>query len=163
MTGTDLTRIDAIDVRTAATVISEAGWDMSKVAILRTTSFRGCGYAPTTRLAETGSVGTGRLPTNNPLTVALTMAASCLRQSNSYLGGTVPAIAHKVRAAGRHQGHGRKARPAHIPHAPLRYEICRSRSRGLPGQTSPTRGSGFSFIKQQSLGSKSTELNTFQG
>ena len=30
MTGTDLTRIDAIDVRTAATVISEAGWDMSK-------------------------------------------------------------------------------------------------------------------------------------
>src|SRR5256884_18073 len=30
MTGTDLTQIDAIDVRTAATVISEAGWDMSK-------------------------------------------------------------------------------------------------------------------------------------
>jgi hypothetical protein len=30
MTGTDLTQIDGIDVRTAATVISEAGWDMSK-------------------------------------------------------------------------------------------------------------------------------------
>lgn len=30
MTGTDLTRIDEIDVRTAATVVSEAGWDMSK-------------------------------------------------------------------------------------------------------------------------------------
>jgi hypothetical protein len=30
MTGTDLTQIDAIDVRTAVTVISEAGWDMSK-------------------------------------------------------------------------------------------------------------------------------------
>ncbi len=30
MTGTDLTRINGIDVRTAATVISEAGWDMSK-------------------------------------------------------------------------------------------------------------------------------------
>ncbi len=30
MTGTDLTRIDGIDVRTAATVISEARWDMSK-------------------------------------------------------------------------------------------------------------------------------------
>ena len=30
MTGTDLTRIDAIDVMTATTIISEAGWDMSK-------------------------------------------------------------------------------------------------------------------------------------
>ena len=30
ITGTDLTRIDSIDVTTAMTVISEAGWDMSK-------------------------------------------------------------------------------------------------------------------------------------
>jgi transposase len=30
MTGVDLTRIDGIVVMTAATVISEAGWDMSK-------------------------------------------------------------------------------------------------------------------------------------
>ncbi|PYU02022.1 MAG: hypothetical protein DMG38_01660 [Acidobacteria bacterium] len=30
MTGTDLTRIDGIDVMTATTVISEAGYDMSK-------------------------------------------------------------------------------------------------------------------------------------
>ena len=30
MTGTDLTRIDGIDVLTAMMVISEAGWDMSK-------------------------------------------------------------------------------------------------------------------------------------
>src|SRR6516164_4394250 len=30
MSGTDLTRIDGIDVMTATTVISEAGWDMSK-------------------------------------------------------------------------------------------------------------------------------------
>jgi hypothetical protein len=30
MTGTDLTRIDSIDVMTAMTVISEAGYDMSK-------------------------------------------------------------------------------------------------------------------------------------
>ena len=30
MTGTDLTRIDSIDVMTATTVISEAGYDMSK-------------------------------------------------------------------------------------------------------------------------------------
>jgi transposase len=30
MTGTDLTRIDGIDVLTAMMMISEAGWDMSK-------------------------------------------------------------------------------------------------------------------------------------
>jgi len=30
MTGTDLTRIDGIDVQTATTVISETGYDMSK-------------------------------------------------------------------------------------------------------------------------------------
>ena len=30
MTGVDLTRVDGIDVITAATVVSEAGWDMSK-------------------------------------------------------------------------------------------------------------------------------------
>lgn len=30
MTGTDLTRIDGIDVMTVMTIISEAGWDMSK-------------------------------------------------------------------------------------------------------------------------------------
>ena len=30
MTGTDLTQIDGIDVMTATTILSEAGWDMSK-------------------------------------------------------------------------------------------------------------------------------------
>jgi len=85
MTGTDLTRINGIDVRTAATVISEAGWDMSKwrtedhfVSWLR--------LCPDNKVSGDRVVGKGRLPTNNPLTVALKMAASCLRQSNSYLG-----------------------------------------------------------------------------
>lgn len=85
MTGTDLTRIDGIDVRTAATVISEAGWDMSKwwtedhfVSWLR--------LCPDNRVSGDKVIGKRRLPTNNPLTVALKMAASSLRQSNSYLG-----------------------------------------------------------------------------
>jgi transposase len=30
MTGADLTQIDGIDVTTAMTILSEAGWDMSK-------------------------------------------------------------------------------------------------------------------------------------
>jgi transposase len=52
MTGTDLTQIDGIDVRTAATVISEAGWDMSKWRP-RAILFRGCGCVRTTELAAT--------------------------------------------------------------------------------------------------------------
>ena len=85
MTGTDLTRIDGIDVRTAATVVSEAGWDMSKwrtedhfVSWLR--------LCPDNRISGGKIIGKGRIQTSNRLTTAFKMAASCLRQSNSYLG-----------------------------------------------------------------------------
>src|ERR1700741_328858 len=85
MTGTDLTRIDGIDVRTAATVISEAGWDMSKWRAADHFVFwlRLC---PDNRVSGDKIIGKRRLPTNNRLTVALKVAASCLRESNSYLG-----------------------------------------------------------------------------
>jgi transposase len=106
MTGTDLTQIDAIDVRTAATVISEAGWDMSKwptehhfVSWLR--------LCPDNRISGDKVIGKGRLPINNRLSVALKIAASTLRQSNTYLGAQFrrlktrlgPPIAIKAMAA----------------------------------------------------------------
>jgi transposase len=85
MTGTDLTRIDGIDVRTAATVVSEAEWDMSKwrtedhfVSWLR--------LCPDNRISGDKIIGKRRMPTSNRLTAAFKMAASCLRRSNSYLG-----------------------------------------------------------------------------
>lgn len=85
MTGVDLTRIDGIDVITAATVVSEAGWDMSKwstenhfVSWLR--------LCPDNRISGERVIGKGHLPTNNRLTIAFKMAASALRQSNTYLG-----------------------------------------------------------------------------
>jgi transposase len=84
-TGVDLSRIDGIDVLTAMTVISEAGWDMSKwpdedhfVSWLR--------LSPDNRVSGDRVIGKGRLPTNNRLSVALRMAANTLRESNSYLG-----------------------------------------------------------------------------
>ena len=85
MTGVDLTRVDGIDVITAATVISEAGWDMSK---WRTEShfvswLRLC---PDNRISGEKVIGKGRLPTSNRLTLAFKMAASSLRQSDTYLG-----------------------------------------------------------------------------
>ena len=85
MTGVDLTRIDGIDVMTAATVVSEVGWDMSKwpteshfVSWLR--------LCPDNRISGDRVIGKGRLATNNRLTVALKMAASGLKESDTYLG-----------------------------------------------------------------------------
>jgi transposase len=85
MTGTDLTQIDAVDVVTATTIFSEAGWDMSKwesenhfVSWLR--------LCPDNRTSGEKVIGKGRLPTSNRIHGALKMAASSLRISKSYLG-----------------------------------------------------------------------------
>jgi len=85
MTGTDLTRIDSIDVMTATTVISEAGYDMTRwptehhfVSWLR--------LCPDNQVSGDRVIGKKRLPTNNRLTVAFKMAANTLRKSDSYLG-----------------------------------------------------------------------------
>jgi transposase len=85
MSGTDLTRIDSIDVMTATTILSEVGWDMSKwetedhfVSWLR--------LCPDNRISGNRVIGKGRLPTNNRVTIALKMAASSLRLSDTYLG-----------------------------------------------------------------------------
>ena len=85
MTGTDVTRIDGLDVMTATTILSEVGWDMSKwetedhfVSWLR--------LCPDNRTSGDKIIGKGRLPTNNRVSTALKMAASTLRTSQTYLG-----------------------------------------------------------------------------
>src|SRR6266403_1449403 len=69
LTGTDLTRIDSIDVMRATTIISEAGYDMSKwetenhfVSWLRLCTDH--------RISGGKVIGKGRLPTNNPVRIA---------------------------------------------------------------------------------------------
>src|SRR5579864_558565 len=97
MTGTDLTQIDGIDVTTTMTILSEAGWDMSKwqtehhfVSWLR--------LCPDNRISGDKIIGKGRLPTNNRVTNALRMAASTLRLSNTYLGAQVRRLRSKLGA-----------------------------------------------------------------
>jgi transposase len=97
LTGTDLTRIDAIDVMTATTVISEAGYDMSKwktedhfVSWLR--------LCPDNRISGNKIISKGRLPTNNPVSIALKMAASTLRKSKTYLGAQFRRLRTKLGA-----------------------------------------------------------------
>lgn len=85
MSGTDLTQIDGIDTITAITVLSEAGYDMSKWATEHhfVSWLRLC---PDNRISGDKVIGKGRLPTNNRLTVAFRMAANSLRMSDTYLG-----------------------------------------------------------------------------
>jgi transposase len=85
MTGTDLIRMDGIDVMTATTILSEVGWDMSKwetedhfVSWLRP--------CPDNRISGNKIIGKGPLPTNNRVSTALKMAATTLRLSKTYLG-----------------------------------------------------------------------------
>ena len=106
MTGTDLTQIDGIDVMTAMTVVSEVGWDMSKwktenhfVSWLK--------LSPDNKISGGKVIGKGRMPTNNRATTVLRMAASSLRESDSYLGAQFrrfrtrlgPPVATKAMAA----------------------------------------------------------------
>jgi len=97
MTGTDLSQIDGIDVMTATTILSEAGWDMSKwktedhfVSWLR--------LCPDNRISGDKIIGKGRLPTNNRISIALKMAASTLRLSNTYLGAQFRRLRTKLGA-----------------------------------------------------------------
>jgi len=98
MTGVDLTRIDGIDVMTAATAISEAGWDMSKwrtedhfVSWLR--------LCPDNKVSGEKIIGKGKLPTHNRLTSALKMAASSLKQSDTYLGAQFRRLRRRLGAS----------------------------------------------------------------
>lgn len=82
---------------TAMTILSEAGSDMSKwktenhfVSWLR--------LCPDNRISGDKIIGRGRLPTNNRVTLALKMAASCLRTSQTYLGAQFRRLRTKLGA-----------------------------------------------------------------
>src|SRR5712672_1407060 len=82
---------------TATTIICEAGYDMSKsetenhfVSWLR--------LCPDNRISGDKIIGKGRLPTNSRASVALRMAASTLRLSNTYLGAQCRRLRTKLGA-----------------------------------------------------------------
>jgi hypothetical protein len=82
---------------TATTILSEAGWDMSKwktenhfVSWLR--------LCPDNRISGEKIIGKSRLPTTNRLTHALKMAASSLRTSQTYLGAQFRRLRTKLGA-----------------------------------------------------------------
>ena len=132
MTGTDLTQIDGIDVMTAATIISEVGWDMSKwknedhfVSWLR--------LCPDNRISGNKIIGKGRLPTNNRVSVGLKMAASYPTGKQHLSRSPVSPIPSQAGRSRRDQGYGGQAGPIGVPHATLRDEVRGSRSEVLRG------------------------------
>jgi transposase len=91
VTGTDLTQVDGIDVTTGATILSEAGWDMSKwededhfVSWLR--------LCPDNRISGNKVLGKGRLLTNNrAVKISAYSGRVCLEQVRKE-NGTAEAV-----------------------------------------------------------------------
>ena len=108
ISGVDLTRIDGIDVMTTQTVISELGLDMSRWPTeAHFASF--LGLCPDNRISGGKVLKKGTRKVVNRAATALRMAASTLRNSQSYLGAqfrrlrtklgepkAITAMAHKL-------------------------------------------------------------------
>jgi transposase len=108
ISGTDLTRIDGIDVSTAQTVISEIGLDMSRWPTEKQFA-SWLGLSPDHRITGGKVVKRGTQHVVNRATVALRLSAVSLRNSQSALGAnfrrlqsrlgapkTITAMAHKL-------------------------------------------------------------------
>src|SRR6267378_1663188 len=94
ITGTDLTQIDSIDIMTVMTILSEAGWDMSKWKT-EDHFVSWLWLCPDNKVSGDKIIGKARLPTNS---IALKMAASTLRTSNTYLGAQFRRLRTKLGA-----------------------------------------------------------------
>jgi hypothetical protein len=97
MTGTDLTPIDGIDVTTTMSILSKAGWDMSKWKTEHH-FFPWLRLCPDNRISGGKIIGKGRLPINHRVTTALRMVASILRLSNTYPGAQFRRLITKLGA-----------------------------------------------------------------
>jgi transposase len=156
MTGVDLTRIDGIDVMTAAAVISEAGWDMSKwrtedhfVSWLR--------LCPDNRISGEKIIGKGKLRTHHRLTSALKMAASSLKQSDTYLGAQFRRL--RTRRGAPVAIKATAAKLARLIYRMLRYGI-RYVDRGAQIYEDQYRQRQITFLKRKAaeLGLKVVEM-----
>jgi transposase len=134
MTGTDLTQIDSIDVMTVTTILSEVGWDISKwatedhfVSWLR--------LCPDNRISGEKIIGKGRLPTKNRASIALKMAASTLRVSNTYLGAQFRRFRTRLGAPIAIKAMAAKLARL-VSHAALRNQVRGPRCEVLRGPTS---------------------------
>jgi len=106
MAGTDLTLIDSIDVMTAMTILSEAGWDMTKwkteahfVSWLR--------LCPDNRISGDKMIGKGRLPTNKPGHHRPQDSGQHSTNEPDLSGSAIPPSTNEARGSSRHQSHGR--------------------------------------------------------
>jgi hypothetical protein len=101
-----------IDVMTATTILSEAGWEMSKWQTEHyfVSWLRPC---PDNKGSGDKIIGKGRLPTNNRITNA---GSQQLTDEQHLCGSAVPSTQNQAGGSGGHQGHGGQASPLGLPH-----------------------------------------------
>jgi len=96
-TGVDLTAVDAINVLTAQTLISEVGFDMSRFATeSHFVSF--LDLSPRNKISGGKVVGRDKRKTKNRAGLALRLAAGTLLESDTYLGAQYRRLRTKLGA-----------------------------------------------------------------
>jgi transposase len=106
--GVDLTSIEGIDVMTAQTILAEIGTDLRAFPDERHFA-SWLGLSPSKDISGGKVIGSGRRKVQNRVAMSLRMAASTLRESQSYLGARyrylcrkLPSKAAAVKAIARH-------------------------------------------------------------
>jgi len=157
MTGSDPTQIDAIDVMTAMTIVSEAGWETSrwKTEHHFVSWLRPC---PDNRISGDEIIAKGRPLTNNRVTIALKMAASTLRVSDTGLGAQFRRLRTKLGATVAIKAMAGKL--ARLVYRMLRYGLqyvdkgvhfCEARHRQLQINHRKWKAAGFGFQITEAL------------
>src|SRR3982074_3272809 len=97
-----------------------------------------CDGFPPARLPTGRWERSGRAVVGGHATFPNDFAPTCLKDGGHYFTGerqlfrgAVPPISDSAGASGGDEGDGRQTRPARLPHAALRNEICKPRSRVL--------------------------------
>jgi hypothetical protein len=139
ISGTDLTRIDGIKVRTAQTLISEVGVDMSRWRTEKQFA-SWLGLCPDNRISDGKVLKRGTRPVTNRAATALRMVAWGLLRGQSALGANFRRLRRKLGAPESDYSYGSQARSACLPNVEIRERICRQRSGTVRNQIPPTTG-----------------------
>src|SRR5271155_1211128 len=134
ITGTDLTQVDGIDVVTAATILSEAGWDMSKwkdedhfVSWLR--------LCPDNRISGDKVLGIRSAAHEQSCKYCLEDGSQHVTGKQHLSGSAVSPIQNQARRPSCNHSHGGQAGAIGLPYALLRDEIRRPGSKIVRGPT----------------------------
>jgi transposase len=121
ITGTDLTQVDGIDVVTAATILSEAGWDRSKWKDEGPLRFLAAAVSGQSHQWRQG-LGKRSVAHEQSCKYCLEDGSQHVTGKQHLSGSAVSPIQNQARRPRCHQSHGRQAGAIGLPYASLRDE-----------------------------------------